>query len=296
MGFFSGLLGGVKDIVGGVSGALGIGSDALFTGGLGLLGGLLGNSSREDANNANIANAQLLNRMNYEQQKEFAQHGIRWKVEDAKAAGLHPLHAIGASTASYSPSMAIADVQPTSAASAGIGGFLANSGQQNSRSALSDEQKLEQQLRIAELSSRVKKDDAIAAYYDSLAGTERQKQMWGSIPYSTGSPAIGGIEYKKDEVVSADPSNPSLTAGKHPAMTRYNIGGTNIELPYSSEGPAESLENPALFPFIAGYNAMRMVPESVWDNLVENKKRSYANRLRTPPARRTTTQRLNQPW
>lgn len=36
-------------------------------------------------------------------QREFAQHGIRWKVEDAKAAGIHPLAALGASTHSFSP-------------------------------------------------------------------------------------------------------------------------------------------------------------------------------------------------
>lgn len=36
-------------------------------------------------------------------QREFAQNGIRWRVEDAKAAGLHPLAAIGASGASAAP-------------------------------------------------------------------------------------------------------------------------------------------------------------------------------------------------
>lgn len=40
---------------------------------------------------------------NIKAQKEFAQHGIRWKVEDAKAAGLHPLAALGAQTTSFSP-------------------------------------------------------------------------------------------------------------------------------------------------------------------------------------------------
>lgn len=40
---------------------------------------------------------------NIKMQKEFAQHGIRWKVEDAKAAGLHPLAALGAQTHSFSP-------------------------------------------------------------------------------------------------------------------------------------------------------------------------------------------------
>lgn len=44
-----------------------------------------------------------LARENMAQQREFAQHGIRWKVEDAKAAGLHPLAALGATTTSFSP-------------------------------------------------------------------------------------------------------------------------------------------------------------------------------------------------
>lgn len=36
-------------------------------------------------------------------QREFAQNGIRWKVEDAKKAGIHPLYALGAQTTAYSP-------------------------------------------------------------------------------------------------------------------------------------------------------------------------------------------------
>lgn len=36
-------------------------------------------------------------------QREFAQQGIRWKVEDAKAAGIHPLYALGAQTHSFTP-------------------------------------------------------------------------------------------------------------------------------------------------------------------------------------------------
>lgn len=40
---------------------------------------------------------------NEQLQKEFAQHGIRWRVEDAKAAGIAPLAALGASTVSFQP-------------------------------------------------------------------------------------------------------------------------------------------------------------------------------------------------
>lgn len=56
------------------------------------------------AGGAISANNQLkMAELNYKHQKEFAQNGIRWKVSDAKAAGIHPLYALGASTSSYSP-------------------------------------------------------------------------------------------------------------------------------------------------------------------------------------------------
>lgn len=48
-------------------------------------------------------NARNMWQRNYNAQKEFAQNGIRWKVEDAKRAGIHPLYALGASTRSFSP-------------------------------------------------------------------------------------------------------------------------------------------------------------------------------------------------
>lgn len=40
---------------------------------------------------------------NAELQKQFAKQGIRWKVADAQAAGIHPLYALGAQTHSFAP-------------------------------------------------------------------------------------------------------------------------------------------------------------------------------------------------
>lgn len=57
-----------------------------------LLGGILGQS----AQNARAEKNDAL-------QREFAQTGIQWKVEDARKAGVHPLAALGAQTASYTP-------------------------------------------------------------------------------------------------------------------------------------------------------------------------------------------------
>lgn len=40
---------------------------------------------------------------NIETQREFAKHGVRWRVEDAKAAGIHPVVALGSGGASFAP-------------------------------------------------------------------------------------------------------------------------------------------------------------------------------------------------
>lgn len=61
---------------------------AVIAAGANIIGGILGGQERDK-------DRQL--------SKEFAQQGIRWKVEDAKAAGLHPLAALGAQTSSFSP-------------------------------------------------------------------------------------------------------------------------------------------------------------------------------------------------
>ncbi|AZL82728.1 DNA pilot protein [Apis mellifera associated microvirus 44] len=44
-----------------------------------------------------------INANNVALQREFAQHGIQWRVQDAIAAGVHPMAALGGSGATYSP-------------------------------------------------------------------------------------------------------------------------------------------------------------------------------------------------
>lgn len=86
---------------------------ALIGAGASLLGGLFNQNS-----------AAAAAKKNYEAQKEFAQQGVRWKVDDAKAAGIHPLYALGANTVSFSPS---------SAGDTSMGTAMANAGQDISR-------------------------------------------------------------------------------------------------------------------------------------------------------------------
>lgn len=80
---------------------------SLIGAGASLLGGLFGNKSASDQAEANR-----------EMQIKFAKNGIRWRVEDAKLAGIHPLAALGAQTHSYAP-QAFTDSLGPAMASAG---------------------------------------------------------------------------------------------------------------------------------------------------------------------------------
>lgn len=64
-----------------------------------LAGGLLGLSGAREANSLARGQAQA----NRKLQEQFAQSGIQWRVADAKAAGIHPLYALGANTPTYTP-------------------------------------------------------------------------------------------------------------------------------------------------------------------------------------------------
>lgn len=57
-----------------------------------IIGSLVGKKSTKDVQESQE-----------EQQREFAQKGIQWRVADAKAAGVHPLYAMGAQLPSFNP-------------------------------------------------------------------------------------------------------------------------------------------------------------------------------------------------
>lgn len=74
-----------------------------------------------------------VNDRNVELQREFAQNGIRWKVEDAKRAGLHPVAALGGGGASFSP-ISVGSTAPADAPrNTGVGDALMDMGQNISR-------------------------------------------------------------------------------------------------------------------------------------------------------------------
>lgn len=90
----------------------------LISAGANLLGGFFNREGQSQANQLAIQDKERDRAL----QREFAQSGIQWKVEDAKKAGIHPLFALGGNTATYTPSS-------VSIGSTSMGDDIARSGQ-----------------------------------------------------------------------------------------------------------------------------------------------------------------------
>lgn len=72
---------------------------AALAAGANIIGGLMGKKSADAARHSQ----EQMAAQNIALQREFAQSGIQWKVEDAKKAGVHPIYALGAPTHSFAP-------------------------------------------------------------------------------------------------------------------------------------------------------------------------------------------------
>jgi len=70
-----------------------------------------------------------------EQQRKYAEHGVRWKVVDAKKAGLHPLAALGAQTMSYAPSRVFSNSQSGDIIGQGLGNIARRFGKDEDQTA-----------------------------------------------------------------------------------------------------------------------------------------------------------------
>lgn len=104
-----------------------------------LAGGFLSSSNVDSANDAAARQAAAarkdqmqMARRNIQLQKQFAKEGVRWKVADAEAAGIHPLYALGAQTTSFSP-VSVGSSTYSPQADTGLPNALANAGQDVSR-------------------------------------------------------------------------------------------------------------------------------------------------------------------
>lgn len=222
------------------------------------------------ANAANLEQARENNRIAQENairqenlQREFAQSGIQWKVEDAHKAGVHPLYALGAQTTSYAPQtvgMSAADIRPEFAPKSTDFSGLANAGQflgravhassTNNSAQTAILASLQQtQLEGAKLDNDIKRAE-LASRLQTVAATATP-----SMPTAAPSPFdfFGGVsgdatrlsgptikvETRRDVT---DPNSPGFIPGAGPGvgLMRNTTGGYDPVMPPEM---AESLES-----------------------------------------------------
>lgn len=244
----------------------------------GLADSILDNKATDSANDQSRLNTLY----QLQKQEEFAKMGIRWKVEDAKAAGLHPLYALGGAGASFSP----VPFQVMSDPPSGIGKALASFGQDVSRAAAAgttETEQLQQELLRAQIrktnaeaaNSEVGAAQVIATPYHSQPrpiGLPGDIQPWQvrelgasvSSPTKAQSPTVP----KPWEPTMADPNNESRTAGRAPFWSEFTLHGNGpsrvgIMLPQStnvSEALEAISENNILGSAIIAYNTRHFGP------------------------------------
>lgn len=216
-----GFLSGIKDMFKG-SGS------GLISGALGVAGGILRSKSRDSAQ-----------AREYERQKEFAQNGIRWRVEDAKQAGIHPLYAIGANTPTYSPQSAV-----------GTDYGLSQAGQDISRAIEAKQTRAErahaQEVSDAISGAQVGLLQAQTRYYDSQADAIGQRAVDNALDYAS-SLVANSQQATRTQSTQRQPSLPSeiSTYGDaQPGIIPYRVGDTYFEFPPSDV--ADVLEDPKM--------------------------------------------------
>lgn len=185
---------------------------ALISAGSALLGGSMASSATRDANRAaremqEKANdiAQRDKVLDRELQERFARSGIQWRVEDAKAAGIHPLYALGANTSSYSPSPISVGTAPV-AADTGLGSAVAAAGQDigramnATRSQSGRDEAFTKTVQALSLQKMGLENDLLASQIKRLQVSANPPMPSDGVP--NGTLKIAGIPIKKDPSTS----------------------------------------------------------------------------------------------
>lgn len=237
-------------------------------------------------------------------QRQFAQEGIRWKVADAKAAGIAPLAALGAQTISYQPMQV----------GGGYGDALGLAGQSLDRAidatrtqeerdhlgAFIDQKVAAQNQRDTQ--AKLDRSFALDMQHKELQNTLLASQIMGlhraqNPPLPSGdsppeyvpapgsanvlgdsgivlsrksAPATGAVLVKPSELTSRAPGDPSRTAGVDAAFDRFTFGDSRLDLPTNKL--SQALEDMGLLKYYL-----------VGKRFFENMRKDREPRIQLPP-------------
>lgn len=212
-----------------------------------LIGAYMNRKATEAANAANAEMAQK----NIEMQERFAQHGVRWKVADAQAAGIHPLYALGANTHSFSP-VSVGAIPDHS-----MGQAMANIGQDIGRAIHSTSTVKERQATAARMTALTEERAELenALLRSQIAKINQAPNP--PLPSNSDMPALTGqgnsttgyVREKPLERVHSQPGRPAQEVG---AIPDYGFSRTNSGLtPVPSKDIKEKIED-------------QFIPETMW--------------------------------
>lgn len=269
----------------------------IIQGVIGAAGSLLGGKQQSDASNSQ-------NVQNYANQKEFAQHGIRWKVADAKKAGLHPLAAIGGIGASYTPSSVVGDNgfgQAGAALGDAVSGYIDGQNTRRAQNATATQHERELAdlgLERAKLQNRLLEAQITSEWASTMGQPHNPPMPSATSPGSKSAvvalrgstPALsrsGVIEGQPSVAISPSAGDSSVEAGKNPLWKSHQLSpGLSVQLP--SQSAAEGLE--ALPPGALGG---MMVYDAASKGLTG---RNSPPKTELPPGYRWSWSILSQSW
>lgn len=238
----------------------------------GALDAFTGRERQEDA----IAHAERQEARSEALQREFAQHGIRWRVEDARSAGIHPVYAMSGGGAAYAPSaVTVGDARPSDT--------FRGMGQDLSRAITAQETAEQRSIRMAVLEGHrasAERDLAQAQYYRTLANNAGRADVPPAFPSDVVVGAYGGAEARPvrgsghieqhplyadavklepDVMASRSVMFEGETAGRdHPSMRQFAFpGGFRMLLPAAQGGGIPEEIDVGMLPLVLGANLDR---------------------------------------
>ena len=198
----------------------------LISAGASLLGGLIGKSSADDARDA--ANAHSLRQEAL--QREFAQNGIQWKVQDALKAGIHPIYALGSAGASFSP------VSQNFSADTSLPNALAAAGQDIGRGIHATRTQSQRMDALGKTAAALQLEglgldnDLKRAEIASKTGRLRQGQVGPPMADPAANyliPGQGDTQQVKAKPLEVAPGNPTRAHMEGGAITDVGVSRTN---------------------------------------------------------------------
>lgn len=216
-----------------------------------LIGGALGGLGSFFGSQQNAQAQEQINSQNIAEQEAFAKNGIQWKVADAKAAGINPLAALGASTSSFSNVVAPQPGAGLGAAGQSIGRAIASTQSEDDRAYSDATRSLDLQARQLQndlLASQIRASDArLVNQPGNGPPTPTPAQTFaGGIPDThmvvPGTTGQDSVRIEPDKVTQGAGN---VTAGLHPEVSLSRApGGEAGFYPYPSHDMSVAMFNP----------------------------------------------------